>query len=157
MISATARENAPSAFDDEAAGSVATAPGGPGSDVDGALPTAVDAPAVAVAPADVDGAALDPGGTALALDRTGAPAPVPARPGVAPVPVDDPGAPGGAAVPGGAGGGAGGFGAGFVVGFGAGAGAGAAGGAIPGRRPAPKAQPSTVPGIGSYPPAPSVL
>ena len=130
--------------------------------MDGPAPAApvedAEVPSVAVGPAGVDGAAV--------VRREGAAAPG-RRPWPVPrgaPPADGPGAgapPPGAAVPGGSGatgGCAGGLGAGLVVGFGAGrGGAGAAGGAIAGWRPAPNAQPSTVPGAGSYPPAPSVL
>ena len=131
--------------------------------MDGPAPAApvedAEVPSVAVGPAGVDGAVV--------VRREGV-SPVPGRlpwpvPRGAP-PADGPGAgapPPGAAVPGGSGatgGCGGGLGAGLVVGFGAGrGGAGAAGGAIAGWPPAPNAQPSTVPGAGSYPPAPSVL
>jgi hypothetical protein len=156
--SAPPRENAPTALDDERAGSIATLPdGGPGSSV-APTPAAVepvgDDPAVTVAPAEVDGA--------VTLPLAGGRGDVPAGPGAP----DAPGRPG-AGAPGADVRGAGGalvgsltvgFGAGAVVGFGGGGGgAGAAGGAIPGRAPAPNAHPSTDPGAGSCPAAPSEL
>ncbi len=130
-IRATASENAPMVLDEELAGSVATAPGGLESEVDGAASAPVDdaeLPSVAVGPADVDGAAAVRPATRAPGALLG---PVPR--GALP-PADEPGAPGapaaGADVRGAAGGRAVGFGAGLVVGLGAGR--GGAGGAIPG-------------------------
>jgi len=164
-ISAIPRANLPSTlFNGRSSGLMGwpkTTPADPESDVDGAAAAAAadaEVASVAVGPADVDGAAVVRTGlvsaAAGAPPRRGAPAP------------DEPGAPGACGAPAAGadvrGGAAGawlvGFGAGFVVGLGAGGGgAGAAGGAITGCRAAPKAQPSTVPGLGSYPPAPTVL
>ena len=131
-IRATASENAPMVLDEELAGSVATAPGGLESEVDGAAPAPVeDAELPSGGPADVDGAAVvRPGLVPAAPDAL--PGPVPRG---APPPADEPGpAPGapapGAEVRGAAGGRVVGFGAGLVVGLGAGR--GGAGGAIPG-------------------------